>query len=647
MNETIKKALISICIFISILLISTFSKAGDLNLKKLDYNVKLNDDGTANVVETWEIEIEDTNTLFKTFEIDKNKYKEITNVEVSEIKPDGDKIQFKKINRYQYHVDENCYYGLINKGKFEIAWGAHAEDITKTYQISYKIIDAVKNYKDCSEFYWQFISTESEIPADIVTGKITLPTAVDSKENLKVWAHGPLNGNIEIQSNDTVVFKVERLKANTMLEARVVTNPDIFYSNLNISNTNKLSSILEQEQKWADEANAIRQKKQMIFIVIFILEIVLGIVIIIKIVKYHKKLKNTPKLKPEQESKYYRDIPDESATPAQAAFLYYFRNSGMQMNMPKIISATMLNLCMKKCIEFEVSGNKNDQIKVILLPNTVGEKLSADEEIVYGIFEEIVRNGQNSFTMKEFKKYAENHPSSLQNKFNKIEKRVELIEENNKNYDKTLIDISAKWALKGAAYIIFAIFSTIIMISISILFSLNSLAIKILLSLALNIPGFIAGIYSCIIGSRYNRLTQKGINEREKWMGLKRYMADFSMIQDKTVPELILWEKYLVFATAFGIADKVLKQLKVVYPQITDTDYMASHGYTYMYLMYSHNINNSFINTLNSSISSTYNSINYSSGSYSSGIGAGGGFSGGGGFGGGGGRNGRKIKKYK
>lgn len=58
------------------------------------------------------------------------------------------------------------------------------------------------------------------------------------------------------------------------------------------------------------------------------------------------------------------------------------------------------------------------------------------------------------------------------------------------------------------------------------------------------------------------------------------------MIDDKTVPELILWEKYLVYATAFGIADKVLEQLKVVYPQITDTDYMSSHGYTYMYLMY-------------------------------------------------------------
>ena len=80
-----------------------------------------------------------------------------------------------------------------------------------------------------------------------------------------------------------------------------------------------------------------------------------------------------------------------------------------------------------------------------------------------------------------------------------------------------------------------------------------------------------------------------------------------------------------------------------MYPQITDTDYMMSHGYTYMYLMYSHNFNTTFITSLNRSVSTSYNNMT----NYSSGVGGGGGFSGGGGFGGGGGRNGRKIKNNK
>lgn len=652
MSKTMKKILIFICMFIAILFISTISNASDLKLKTLNYDVKLNADGTADVVETWKIYIEDTNTLFKTFKIDKSKYKEITDVKVSEIKSNGNKTEFSKINEYKYHVDKDCYYALIYNGKFEIAWGAHAESTTKTYQISYKIVDAVKNYNDCSEFYWQFISTESEIPANLVTGTIRLPISVTNKDDLKVWAHGPLNGNIEIQSNDTVVFEVENLKRNTMLEARIVTNPNVFYSNLNTSNTNKLSSILKQEQKWADEANALREKYareqamrqkilKIVFTVLFILEILFGIFAIKKIIKYHKELKNTPQLKPEQESKYYRDIPNENATPAQAAFLYYFKNSSMQTNMSKIISATMLDLCMKKYIEFEVLEDKKNQIRVILKPNMSKEKLSEDEKIVYEIFKQVAKEDTNSFTMKEFEKYASNHSSSLLSKFNKIETVTKEIEESNQNYDKKLISTCNKWIGKGVVYIVFAMFSIITMIILSTAV-FASFSIFIIFAILLGIPVFIAGIYSFVIGGRYNRLTQKGINEREQWMGLKRYMEDFSMIDDKAVPELVLWEKYLVFATAFGIADKVLKQLKVIYPQITDTEYMASHGYTYMYLMYSHNINHSFINTLNSSVSSTYSSVNYSSGS-----GGGGGFSSGGGFGGGGGRNGRKIDLLK
>ncbi len=121
-------------------------------------------------------------------------------------------------------------------------------------------------------------------------------------------------------------------------------------------------------------------------------------------------------------------------------------------------------------------------------------------------------------------------------------------------------------------------------------------------------------------------------------------MSDFSLMKEKEVPELILWEKYLVYATAFGISEKVLKQLKIVYPQLSDEEYLNTHGYTYMYLMYSGSFNNSFLSSLNTSIGTSYTSLT----NYSSGSGIGGGFSSGGGFGGGGGRNGRKInfKKY-
>lgn len=633
MKKILRRIILFICIFIGVLILSTNVKAsGGLRLRNLKYDVTLNADGTANVTETWRIWIEDTNTLFKTFEVDTSKYKEITDVKVSEIKSTGN-VDFTRINQYKYHVDRKCYYALMYNGNFEIAWGAHAEDTTKTYKISYKIIDAVKNYKDCSEFYWQFINTESEIPASYVEGTIKLPTQVANIEDLRVWAHGPLNGNIEKVSNNTVRFTIEGLEENTMLEARVVTPTNIFNRNLNTSNQEKLNSILTQEQIWADEANAERERiqrnkevmqKAIItgIILINLVGIILTIVIIKKIIKYHKELKNTPIVKPEQDFDYFRDIPNETETPAGAGFLYYFKSTGLQYNMSKIVSATMLDLCMKKYIAFEEIPNKKNQIRVILKNNNV-ETLPEDEKIVYNILKKVPKNETNSFTMKEFEKYASIHSSSILTSFTRIESAVKKSQEKEENYSKDLIKKAGSWSIKGVGYAFLGIFS-------------------ILAMWLLVIPAIVASVYCLKISSRYNRLTQKGINEKAKWVGLKKYMEDFSMIEEKTVPELILWEKYLVYATAFGIADKVLKQLKVIYPQVMDTDYMNSHGYTYMYLMYSHNFSNSFLTTLNNSVTTSYHSAT----NYSSGSGGGGGFSSGGGFGGGGGRNGRKIENY-
>ena len=500
MKKICNKILLTIIVFIGIILISNTSKAGDLRLRSLDYKVQLNSDGTADVTENWRIYIEDTNTLFKTFEIDSSKYKEITDVKVEEIKSSGN-VDFRRINVEKYHVDKNCFYALRNsKGRFEIAWGAHAEDVTKTYEISYKIVDAVKNYADCSEFYWQFVSTESEIPASKVTGTIILPYAVLNKEDLKTWAHGPLNGNIKIDSEKQVSFEVEDFKANTMLEARVVTPNHIFANNINKVNTNKLQSILDQEQKWADEANRkreeIRKRQEMMetaikifFIVSNIVGIFIAIIIIKKIIKYHKELKEHQILKPEMKLDYFRDIPDEEATPADAGFLYYFKSTGLQYNISKIISATMLDLCLKGYLSFEEVAGKKDQIKVTLKQKQTTE-LPEDEKTIYILLQEVANNETKSFTMKDFEKYAKNHSSSVLRRINRIEEQAKKSQEEKKNYDKVSINTYHNWVAKGVGYLFLGIFSVIFM-QISA------------------IPAFIATIYSFKVGSRYNQLTQK------------------------------------------------------------------------------------------------------------------------------------------
>lgn len=97
-------------------------------------------------------------------------------------------------------------------------------------------------------------------------------------------------------------------------------------------------------------------------------------------------------------------------------------------------------------------------------------------------------------------------------------------------------------------------------------------------------------------------------------------MKDYSLLHEKEVPAVAIWEKYLVFATAFGISKEVIKQLKLVYPNFEDISTINS---TTLFIAMNTDFNRTFSNAINTSISS----------SYSSATGGGGGFSGGGGGG--------------
>ena len=57
-------------------------------------------------------------------------------------------------------------------------------------------------------------------------------------------------------------------------------------------------------------------------------------------------------------------------------------------------------------------------------------------------------------------------------------------------------------------------------------------------------------------------------NDSIQLYGLKKYLEEFSNMDTKEVMEVKLWDEYLMFAYLFGIADKVAKQLKDMYPEV-------------------------------------------------------------------------------
>ncbi len=96
-------------------------------------------------------------------------------------------------------------------------------------------------------------------------------------------------------------------------------------------------------------------------------------------------------------------------------------------------------------------------------------------------------------------------------------------------------------------------------------------------------------------------LTDAGRNEKAEWEGLVRYMQDYSKFKEKTVPDLILWEKYLVYATALGIADKVVEQMKAAYPEVFVKEYWENENIAMQYPILDFSMNPIFISTSHTS----------------------------------------------
>lgn len=616
MKKIFTRKIITMILFCCILFLPKMVFAGTQTLENLDYEVTLQDNGDMKIVENWYIDLYDTNTLFKTFPKD-GTYDEITDVTVSEISSSGDKIQFLPSDTYSYHVTENYYQALTNPDNdFEIAWGVNERSSEKrNFQICYTVKNVVKKYSDCAELYWKLIGDNFEIYTKSITGVINIPDGISDIEDLRVWAHGPLNGSINKEGKNKVTFKVQSLPINKFLEIRLAMPKDIFLNSTNESNVSRLSTILEEETRFADEANAIRARKarneKIAEIVLTATSILSGIVAIIyTLFVLPKERKENPEILPEINFEYFREIPNEKDTIAEASYLYYLQKGGMSYKIGQIVSATLLNLSLKGWIEFE--PNIKNQKKIIIKVNDNGKELKKDEEEVYKFLKKVKGGGE--FTIKEFEDYCKSNSEKFLSLINSLSAIAEK-----ENIEKDTIDLNI--GDKKIKYYIW-VFLAVVFIGIDICaFGFTKPIIP-----AVSIIAILIQVIAILkFTKRFSGLTQKGVNEVEKLNGLKKYMEDFSLLNEREVPELVLWEKFLVYATAFGIAEKVIKQLKVKFKELQDDEYMRTN-FPHMYVMCNNNFDSSFVKIMNSSIGSAIN--------YSSGTGAGGGFSSGGGGGG-------------
>jgi len=70
-------------------------------------------------------------------------------------------------------------------------------------------------------------------------------------------------------------------------------------------------------------------------------------------------------------------------------------------------------------------------------------------------------------------------------------------------------------------------------------------------------------LYSFNKFKKVNIYTKKANEEKDKLNGLENYLKDYSLINNKGILDIYLWERYLAYATIFNINHNVVETLKI------------------------------------------------------------------------------------
>ena len=144
-------------------------------------------------------------------------------------------------------------------------------------------------------------------------------------------------------------------------------------------------------------------------------------------------------------------------------------------------------------------------------------------------------------------------------------------------------------------------------------------------------------ITDSFINTLHTKTSISKYKDREKdvrqLFGLRKFLKEFTLLDERGVDEVKLWKDYMVYATLFGIADRVIKEMKKVNPEYFNMDQVANQMADNMTLPL---IYSTLHRSTSSAVAAKAAREHRSSGGggHSSWGGGGGGFSGGGGGGG-------------
>ena len=513
--------------------------------------------------------------------------------------------EFEQVN-YASNGEKEKYILSTLNGGIRVRMYYETNNERTAFLIKYTLKDVVIMHNYFAEIYWNFIGNDFLDNINDLQIEVNLP-GLDESDYFYHWVHGYFTGESKTYSDNVtkVLAKIDENPAGEALDIRITFDKNLVNSNeISKYSYQTLQEVFDYEQVLYEENENLRKEiKHKWNMALLGTGVFYGLLIISFIYlyfKYDKERKSMFLLK------YNRDFIDDY----NVEVVDYLMHHGVTENA---LSASVMNLIYKKNISVEKIDDDN---YTFILQNK--DNLNETErDLVNFLFETVGKN--NRFTNKNLKSYA----SST--------KTCQDFMKSYTNWKNSVVNdgIKQEFFEKKKNYIIIPFI--LLIYSILLIIYIGNNNIELLMGGITPIFAIMFLIYSFC----FTKKTRKGIEHYSRWKAFKNFLNDFGNFSVKDLPEIILWERYLVYATVFGLAKKVEKAMNVKIQEIeniNDIDF-----YTMNYITNIH-IANLITSSMHSAITSSQTTINRMTASSSSGSnGFGGGFSGGGGFGGGGG----------
>lgn len=609
--KRLERIVIIFVVFIS-MVSSAFSSAS-YRIDDLRIRAEIKKDGSVLVTEQVLYSADKINGIL--YNVDAKGYGELKNLNVF-YEENGKFIPAVKqrgSQRGSYTVSEDdglykikLYYSLRNEREY--------------FAVRYILPQGVTVYKDTAQFNRKMVGENWEKSIRNIQVIIELPEEI-SKEKIYAFGHGSLTGNVEILNGREIKYTLENYYPGEFLETNILF-PKELIPNINkkyIKNRNGFEKIMEMEKVLADEANLERMKalKMMGFSWIVFAAMFCWVAFVI-IFNY---LKNIKKYKVEASyGEYFRELPD-NYSPAVAGAVV-----SRTAIKPEHLFATVMDLVRKDFLEMREEKTDFGEERTIL--KKVEEK--------------------DISSLKEYEKYVLNWyindmGDGMEVVLENVEKYISGSRNAKKFYSKYQVwykgvadDLKSLGIVKAKTKKIpmfLGIFTGFLMFPGGVFMAQFFGEPKFMI--------FTFGAIPFIIFSGSKRkLSLEAEEAYARWSAFKKFLVDYSNLEEAKTASIHIWEHYFVYAVALGVAEKVARAYKKIAALRGEDENIGMGRYYRPSLMNSYMYSRAFRNVERYTAGAASRSIReVSKSNRSSAGGRGGGFSGGS-SGGGGGRGG-------